>query len=422
LSLSGALAVCENKADPMSTKSSAASTTGGGRRALPGRVIPLAWRNLTQSKLRLAASVAGASFAVVLMLSENGFRNALLDNMVAVVQSLDGDLFMTNRGRYMVSQPIPFPRQRLELAEGVPGIAEAHPFYLVTEEESLWRNPLSGLARPIRLLAYDPRADLFALDAVRRQRALWSRPHTVIADDRSKLRFFGRLSPGTVSELNGRRVKVVGEFSLGTDFRSNGTIVMSEANLFRYCPQRAAAPWALTPVDLGVLRLRPGTPLIEARAAVAARLPADVIVLTKAELVRKEQDFWEKVAPIGVVFDIGMAMGFVVGLAICYQVLFAEIADRLPQFATLKAIGHTHRALARLVLLEALYLALMGFAVGLGISLWLFRWLQDQTGLTTVLRVPDALGVLALTVLMCGAAGLLASRRLLTVDPASLFD
>jgi len=138
--------------------------------------------------------------------------------------------------------------------------------------------------------------------------------------------------------------------------------------------------------------------------------------------VRREQDFWEKVTPIGVVFDIGVAMGFVVGLAICYQVLFAEIADRLPQFATLKAIGHTDRTLARLVLFEALYLALLGFAVGLAISLWLFRWIQDATGLTTVLRLSDALGVLALTVLMCGAAGLLASRRLLTVDPASLFD
>jgi len=192
--------------------------------------------------------------------------------------------------------------------------------------------------------------------------------------------------------------------------------------MLRYCPLRAAAPWALTPVDIGVLRLRPGTPEHEARAAVAARLPVDVIVLTKAELVRKEQDFWEKVTPIGVVFDIGVAMGFVVGLAICYQVLFAEIADRLPQFATLKAIGHTDLTLARLVLLEGLYLALLGFAVGLAISLWLFRWIQDATGLTTVLRMSDALGVLALTVLMCGAAGLLASRRLLTVDPASLFD
>ena len=209
--------------------------------ARPGRVIPLSWRNLTQSKLRLAASVAGAAFAVVLMLVENEFRNALLDNMVAVVLDLDGDLFLINRGRYMVSQPVPFPRQRLELAKGAPGVAEAHPFYLLTEDESLWRNPLSGLSRPIRLLAYDPHADLLALDEVRHQRNVWKRPDTALADDRSKLRSFGKLSPGTVSELNGRKVEIVGEFSMGTDFRSNGTIVMSEANMLRYCAQRGYA-------------------------------------------------------------------------------------------------------------------------------------------------------------------------------------
>jgi putative ABC transport system permease protein len=401
-----------------------AASPGGKRRrrTRPGRVIPLSWRNLTQRKVRLAASVAGAAFAVVLMLVENEFRNALLDNMVAVVLNLDGDLFLINRGRYMVSQPVPFPRQRLEFAKGTPGVADAHPFYFVMEDESLWRNPLSGLSRPIRLLAYDPGTDLLALGAVRRQRDLWNRPDAVLADARSKLSVFGRLCPGTVSELNGRQVKVVGEFSMGTDFRSNGTIVMSEANMFRYCPRRAAVPWALTPVDIGVLRLQPAAIESAARAAVAARLPADVIVLTKSELVRREQDFWEKVTPIGVVFDIGVAMGFIVGLAICYQVLFAEIADRLPQFATLKAIGHTDRALVRYVLLEAVYLALFGFLVGLAISLGLFRWIEDATGLTTVLRLSDALSVLALTVLMCSAAGLLASRRLLTVDPASLFD
>jgi putative ABC transport system permease protein len=404
------------------TNTAARTTNAGGRRARPGRIIPLAWRNLTQNKLKLAASIAGAAFAVVLMLVENGFRNALLDNMVAVVLNLDGDLFITNRGRYMVSQPVPFPRGRLELAEGAPGVAQAHPFYLLTEEEALWRNPLTGLSRPIRLLAYDPQADLLLLDAVRRQRVLWSRPDTVLADDRSKLGLFGSLRPGTISEFNNRRVEVVGNFSMGTDFRSNGTIVMSELNALRYCPQRGLLPWSLTPVDIGVLRLLPGAPLNAARTAVAERLPADVIVLTKPELVRKEQDFWEKVTPIGVVFDIGMAMGFVVGLAICYQVLFAEIADRLPQFATLKAIGHTDRALVRIVLLEALYLALMGFAVGITISRWLFRWLEDQTGLNMILSVADAVSVLVLTVLMCGAAGLLASRRLLTVDPASLFD
>ena len=389
---------------------------------LPGRIIPLAWRNLTENPWRLLGSVAGTAFAVVLMLVEDGFRNALLDNMVAIIRRIDGDLFLINRERYMVSEPVPFPRGRLERARDAPGVAEAHPFYLVTEDESLWRNPITGLSQPIRLLGFDPGSDLLALEDVRGQRPAWERPDTALADERSKLRFYGRLDPGIESELNGRRVRVVGRFSLGTDFRSNGTLVMSERNVLRYCPRRAAAPWGLTPIDLGILRVKTGSDPVRVKQAVAARLPADVIVLTKAELARKERDFWEKAGPIGVVFDIGVAIGFVVGLAICYQVLFAEIADRLPQFATLMAMGYTDGALLRVALRESLYLALLGFAVGLAISWWLFGWLQRETGLSMVLKPIDVAVVLILTVALCALAGVLAARRLLTVDPAALFD
>jgi len=370
----------------------------------------------------MLGSISGAAFAVVLMLVEDGFRNALLDNMVAIVMRLDGDLFLTNRERYMVSQPVPFPRGRLVLAKETPGVAEAHPFYLVTEDEALWRNPLTGLSRPIRLLGFNPATNLLALEDVCGQRHAWERPDTALADERSKVSLYGRLDTGIESEFNGRRVRVAGRFCLGTDFRSNGTLVMSERNVLRYCPRRGEAPWGLTPIDLGILRVKSGSDPTRVKEAVAARLPADVIVLTKGELVRKEQEFWEKVTPIGVVFDIGVAMGFIVGLAICYQVLFAEIADRLPQFATLKAIGYSDHALLRIVLRESLYLALLGFGAGLAISRWLFGWIQSETGLSMALEPIDVAVVLVLTVAMCGLAGLLATRRLLTVDPATLFD
>jgi putative ABC transport system permease protein len=383
--------------------------------------VPLAWRNLTENRWRLLGSVAGAGFAVVLMLVEIGFRNALLDNMVAVVHGLDGDLFVLNRERYMISQPVTFPRSRLEIVMGSPGVAEAHPFYLITEEESLWREPSQGLVRRIRLLGFDPRSDLLALPEVRAQRAGWDRPDTVLADARSKRRIFGPLAVGTISELNGRRVRIAGRFALGTDFRSNGTLIMSESNLLRYCPGRAAAPWDQTPIDVGIVRLQPGADPVRVREAVAARLPADMMVLTRDELVHKEQAFWEHVTPIGIVFDIGVAMGFVVGLAICYQVLFAEIVDRLPQFATLQAMGYADGTLLRIVLLEALYLAVLGFATGWILSRWAFHRLQEDTGLNMTLHPRDVVGVAVLALAMCTLAGHLASRRLRTLDPAELF-
>src|SRR3954447_14252711 len=92
--------------------------------------ILLAWRNLTESKRRLATSVAGAAFAVVLMFMENGFRNALIDGTVAAIRRIDGPLVLVNPQRYIFTEPLSFPRRRLELARKFAGVASASPLYV----------------------------------------------------------------------------------------------------------------------------------------------------------------------------------------------------------------------------------------------------------------------------------------------------
>jgi putative ABC transport system permease protein len=355
------------------------------------------------------------------MFLQNGFRNALLDNMVAVITHLDGDLFVTSRSRYILSQPVPFPLRRLVLVGAVPSVVSTHPFYLVTEPTIRWRNPTTGSTRPIRLLAYRPFDDLLTIPEVRRQLAALDRPDTALADSRSKVGIFGELGFGTVSELAGRRIELVGTFPLGTDFRSNGTLLLSESNLLRFVPGRQAGNRADTLIDVGVMRLAAGAEPTMIQQIAAARLTPDVMVLTRGELIAKEQGFWSRVTPIGVIFDIGLVTGFVVGLAICYQVLASEIFDRISQFATLKAMGYTQRDLSAIVINQALILALLGFAVGLAISLGLFHWLQAITGLNMRLKPADAALILALALSMCVVSALLVSRKLRAVDPAELF-
>ncbi|BDM83275.1 hypothetical protein AM10699_61360 (plasmid) [Acaryochloris marina MBIC10699] len=42
------------------------------------------------------------------------------------------------------------------------------------------------------------------------------------------------------------------------------------------------------------------------------------------------------------------------------QVLYTDVAEYLPEYATLKAIGYTYRALLMVVLQEAMPLAILG--------------------------------------------------------------
>src|SRR5262245_43010429 len=121
----------------------------------PPSTIPLAWRNLTENKLRLLASLAGTAFAVTLMFMENGFRTALLESMVGLIRRLDGQLFIVNRTVYTLSVPFSFPNRRIEQAKAFPEVVSGVPISIETRR-SFWRNPLDGLPRSIRVVAYPP--------------------------------------------------------------------------------------------------------------------------------------------------------------------------------------------------------------------------------------------------------------------------
>jgi putative ABC transport system permease protein len=110
-----------------------------------------------------------------------------------------------------------------------------------------------------------------------------------------------------------------------------------------------------------------------------------------------------------------------VGVIICYQILFTDVVDHLPQFATLKAIGYHGGFLVRVVLGESLCLALLGFVPGLGLSAVLYAMVDALTGLPMVLTVWRGGLVLALTVAMCLLSGLIAVRKVVAADPADVF-
>jgi putative ABC transport system permease protein len=401
--------------DPSPDIGSNRSTTSApvSRRRIPA----LAWRNLAESKVRLAASVAGAAFAVTLMFMELGFRGALLDSMVAVMRALDGDVFLVNRLLYTLAEPEPIAAARLEQARSFDDVTWAGPFY-VEMRRARWRNPADGIPRRIRVLAYPPADETLAIESLRQNRAWWDRPDTVMADVLSKAGRYGSLARVGSSELSGRRVTVVGTFALGTNFETDGTLVMSEENFLSLFPDRRAGAHG---PDVGVLRVRQGVDLEWLRAALQAALPPDVRVLTKPGLIAREQAFWDKVAPLGTVFSIGVVMGFIVGMAICYQVLYSDIGDRLGEFATLKAMGYSNAWLFGRVVEQAVYLALLGYAAGVVVSMLTFRLVHQATGLPMLFRPSTAALVLLLTVLMCVLSGAFAARRLVAADPAQLY-
>jgi putative ABC transport system permease protein len=138
-------------------------------------------------------------------------------------------------------------------------------------------------------------------------------------------------------------------------------------------------------------------------------------------MLAHEIRYWASGTPIGFVFTFGVIMGLVVGMIIVYQILFAEIADHLKEYATLKAMGYGNRYLAGVVLMQAAILAAVGFVPAVGLCTWLYAIAGRATGLPMTLAPARAALVFALTLVMCWASALLAIRKLRAADPADVF-
>jgi putative ABC transport system permease protein len=369
-------------------------------------------------------ALAGVGFAVVLMFTELGFRNALFDSTIQILEKLNADLILASTAHKGLVSFERFDKQRIYQARSCPGVAGAYPFYMHFYGV-LWKARDTAL-HPIRLLAFPLSDPVLAIPEVAEHAEQLSESGTALFDLRSKP-LFGLPDPREPVanqpgfEICNRRVRLVGTFELGTDFLSDGNLILSDDNFATYCATRVPGGDPLSIVDLGVVQLAEGASVDQVRQALARLLPGDVRVYTKQEFIDREIEFWNNSTPVGYVFFLGMVIGFLVGVVVCYQIISADISDHIPEFATLKAMGYRNRYFMGFVLQEAILLSVLSFIPGLLVSLGLYAVLAKGTGLLMVLNVPRATEVFVLTAVMCLASGCLAMRKVLAADPADLF-
>lgn len=383
--------------------------------------VPIAWLQLTRDKLRLLVAVLGVAFAVVLVCMQLGFQDAMFRSSVQYHTQLRYDLALVSPKTQFIVRPRGFSRRRLHQVRGVQGVAGVTELYIGSGP---WKNPEAPTkVRTIFVVGFDPADPLFDLPGIAQHRPLLKRPDVVLFDRFSRPEF-GPIpalleaagSQGVETELADRAVRVVGLFDLGTSFGIDASVATSELNFLRLFPYRGAGE-----IDVGLIHLDEHADPEAVRSAIEAKLPQDVLVLTRAGFVQRELDYWKTATPIGYVFSFGVIMGLVVGGIIVYQILFADVSEHLREYATLKAIGYTDTYLFGVVLQEALLLALLGFGPGLLASVLLYRVAGEATRLPLHMNLGLALGVFGLTAAMCAVAGAIALRKVRQADPAEIF-
>lgn len=392
---------------------------------------PLAWYNLAHHKVRTLVAVAGVSFAVILIFMQLGFLGGLKSSATVVYDTLDFDICIRSKDYLHLSEPRSFSQTRLQQAAAVSGVKHAVPFNICITQ---WRIPSvakqqAGETRGIMAMGVRPGDPVFRTDAIQQKvDQLLSVPEFCLIDRKTRGDYgpingtrFGDedVEAAVETEVRGKRVRLVGHYTLGAGFAADGAILMNDRGFTRVAPGRNPDQ-----VNLGLVRLRDGATSEDISnfvTLIAKMLPNDVDVLSRDQVIQAEVRRWVDDTSYGTIFKMGVAVAMVVGTAIVYQVLASDVAAMLPEYATLKAIGYRDRYLAGVVLQEAIVLALFGFLPGLLVSWVLYGVTEAAANIPIQMTPSNILLVLQLSLLMCLTSGLGALRKLFRADPAELF-
>ncbi len=393
-----------------------------GRRAGAPRFasrVPLAWRNICADKRRLAQSAAGIGFAVLLMMLQLAFLEGFRDSAVEIMRRMDGDVFLTSATKYRYATKDPFSRRQLYAARAVAGVEWARPAY-AEFVRSVWKNPQDRQLHVLQVLAFDPDQPVFLIPEIEAKREALKEADTALFD-RSSQPFFGTAEAGTESELARRNLRIIGTFTLGPNFSFDGTLVTADRTFVKFFATHALATGELPDVEFGAIKVRPGYRPEAVRDELRRVLPQNVAVRTRSEFLALESDFQDEQSPVGPIFMFGTLVGFAVGMMISYQILFTEISELLPQYATLKAMGYGHGYLARVTLEQTVFYAFVGLLPAWLATSLLCRIIGAVALLPLHVSGTTLLVGASLTLAMCVISGLLALRPVLRADPAELF-
>ncbi len=382
------------------------------------RDLPIAWLQLTHSKAKFTVAVTGVVVAVLLMWMQLGFLDALYRSATSVARHLRGDLVLLSPNTKTFMQLEPFAKRHIARSLGHEGVANVYALYVGM---AMWKNPWNGEKRRLFVFGMEPDYATFEADDLEELLPTTLAPDVGIFDAASRPEFGPvgktiRNGEPVAAEINGRLIRIAGVTTIGAGFQADGNFVTSTANYLRIMNDPRSSI-----VQVGLIRLKPGADSKQVQRDLAAMYGNEMTVMTTEEVVAREYDFLTRTAPIGFVFTLGTIVGCIIGFAIVYQVLYTDISNHLPQFATLKAMGYTDQYLAAVVVQEALILAAAGFIPGSILGMALFAVAKAATMLPMYVTWDRAIEVFVLTFTMCTVSGLLAMRRLRAADPAEIF-
>lgn len=373
--------------------------------------LTLAFRNLFHDRIRLAVTLIGILFSIVLVAVQLGLYLGSSYMITANIDHAKADLWITAFGAKSFEDGglLLTPRERHQ-ALATPGVKAVIPLIVKFAE---WRKPAGGSTRVV-IVGTD--AEDGGLEPWALVDGTWEdiKAPEAVAVDKTYLKDLGISGMGDTSQIATGRVRVraltdgvrsftQSPYAYTTLNRARGLIGLDGERTTFY-----------------LVQLEPGVDVKAVQQDLRGRLEGTE-VLTQQEFRDRSLKQWLFKTGAGVALIGGALLGSLVGTVIVAQTLYSSTKDHLNEFATLRALGSSSGYIHQVILMQAGLSAVMGYILGMTIALGILV-LSQGSALPLVMTPGLAFWLFTLTVGMCAISALSAIVKVTKIDPAVVFN
>jgi putative ABC transport system permease protein len=370
----------------------------------------LALKALLADRGKLATSLLGVAFSVVLINLQVGLLRGLIQKASLLVDYGQADIWVGHQHMNNVDIGTFIPERWVHRLRGVEGVERAEPYIVMFGQAKMpdgkFENVVVVGCEPASLMGNawvmadgDPRA-------VRQ-------PDGILVDscDAAKL---GDCRVGDVREINGQRAKVVGMTKGIVGFTTNPYVFTT----LERARKKYTAGIPAEHCSYFLVKAKPGTDIPALVARLKERVP-ELDVYDRHTYSLMCCEYWLTRTGIGISFGLAALLGLLVGLAVVAQTLYASVTERVKEFATLKAMGADDRCISRFLFSQAIGNALLGGILGVGAAVALGRLVSTERA-PAILSWEVALASVGVIAVVCVVAAWAPYWRIRTIDPASV--
>jgi len=376
----------------------------------------VAIRMLTGDRAKYLGLIFAIAFSSFLIVQQSSLFCALMNRTRSVILDVtDADVWVMDPATRYIDEVYALKDSDVDRVRGIAGVRWAVPFFKGTPRAIA----PDGRFRVAALLGIDdaslagaPEPRRMVLGSIQSLRD----PDAVVIDLAGYHFFFpGRpLALGETLEMNDHRARIVGIVDSSPQFGTLPTFYTRYSQALHFVGQERKL------MSFVLAKAAPGVSV----ADLTKRITEGTGLQAHSSDEFGWMTIWYYIHNTGIPASVGItvAIAMIVGVVVAGQTFYMFTLENLKQFGALKAIGATNARLVGMILLQAIMVGAIGYALGMGLAATFFAIISKKEatkGFILLWQTVAGTGIVVFAIVM--ASSLVSLRTVLTLEPAIVF-